>query len=64
MARRLTRIERIAHEVFGDPSSSDAWLRETNGALGGRTPVSLLDTEEGTRLVEALLGRIAHGIVE
>jgi uncharacterized protein (DUF2384 family) len=39
-------------------------MRERNGALEGQTPLTLLDTEEGGRLVEAVLGRIAHGIVE
>jgi uncharacterized protein (DUF2384 family) len=39
-------------------------LREKNGALQGQPPLTLLDTEEGGRLVEAVLGRIAHGIVE
>jgi uncharacterized protein (DUF2384 family) len=33
-------------------------------ALGGQSPLSLLNTEESSRLVEAVLGRIAHGIVE
>jgi uncharacterized protein (DUF2384 family) len=39
-------------------------LRRQNGALDGEIPLALLDTEEGGRLVEAVLGRIAHGIVE
>jgi putative toxin-antitoxin system antitoxin component (TIGR02293 family) len=61
---RLARIQAFADEVFGDRDESRAWLREPNGALGGQPPLTLLDTEEGGRLVEAVLGRIAHGIVE
>lgn len=61
---RLARIQALADEVFGRRDEARAWLREPNGALGGQLPLALLDTEEGGRLVEAVLGRIAHGIVE
>ncbi len=54
----------MADEVFGDQCKAHHWLREANGAMAGQTPLSLLDTEEGGRHVEAVLGRIAHGIVE
>ena len=29
--------------------------------LGGKTPLELIDTEPGARLVENVLGRIAYG---
>ena len=61
---RLARIQAIADEVFDTRDAAHAWLRQPNGALGGQAPLALLDTEEGGRLVEAVLGRIAHGIVE
>lgn len=61
---RLARTQATADEVFGDRPQAHLWLREKNGALGGQTPLALLDTEEGGRLVEVVLGRIAHGIVE
>lgn len=61
---RLARIQAAADEVFGDRTEARLWLRERNGALGGETPLALLDTEEGGRAVEAVLGRIAHGIFE
>ena len=61
---RLARIQAMADDVFGDRRKSHGWLRDANGALAAQTPLSLLDTEEGGRLVEAVLGRIAHGIVE
>jgi uncharacterized protein (DUF2384 family) len=35
------------------------WIRV---ALAGESPLDLLDTDEGAREVETLLGRIAHGI--
>jgi putative toxin-antitoxin system antitoxin component (TIGR02293 family) len=61
---RLARIQTTADEVFGDRRKSHSWLRRPNGALDGQVPLSVLDTEEGGRRVEAVLGRIAHGIVE
>jgi putative toxin-antitoxin system antitoxin component (TIGR02293 family) len=61
---RLARIQAMADEVFGDRQKSHGWLRDKNGALASQTPLSLLDIEEGGRLVETVLGRIAHGIVE
>jgi uncharacterized protein (DUF2384 family) len=39
-----------------------AWLARENRALGGQTPLSLADTDLGARSVEALLGRIGHGL--
>jgi putative toxin-antitoxin system antitoxin component (TIGR02293 family) len=61
---RVARIQAMADDVFGDRVKSHRWLRDKNGALGSQTPLALLDTEEGGRVVEAVLGRIAHGIVE
>jgi putative toxin-antitoxin system antitoxin component (TIGR02293 family) len=63
-AARLARIQAIADGIFGRRDEAGAWLREPNGALGGQPPLSMLDTEEGGLLVEAVLGRVAHGIVE
>ncbi len=61
---RLARIQAVADEVLGDRPNAHDWLRDRNGALGGERPLDLLDTEEGGRIVEAVLGRIAHGVVE
>jgi putative toxin-antitoxin system antitoxin component (TIGR02293 family) len=61
---RFARIQAIAEDVFGARHEAHAWLREKNGVLAAQVPLALLDTEEGGRLVESVLGRIAHGIVE
>jgi putative toxin-antitoxin system antitoxin component (TIGR02293 family) len=61
---RLARIQAMADEIFGDRQKVHRWLRKPNGALGSQVPLTLLDTEEGGRVVEAVLGRIAHRIVE
>ncbi len=56
---RLARIQAMANDVFGNRRKAHGWLRDKNGALASQTPLSLLDTEEGGRLVEAVIGRIA-----
>lgn len=59
---RIAHVTSLAATVFGSLDEARAWLREENAALGGATPLSLLDTEIGTRQVEDVLHRIAHGI--
>lgn len=60
---RLARVAAHAVAVFGDESTTAAWLRRPNRALGGEMPFRLLDTEVGTAQVEDVLGRIEYGIV-
>nr|WP_315215725.1 MbcA/ParS/Xre antitoxin family protein [uncultured Duganella sp.] len=38
-------------------------MTQDNRSLGGKAPLSLLDTEAGYELVLDTLGRIEHGIV-
>lgn len=62
---RLIRAARIlawADDTFGDPEKAGRWLRRATSALGGERPLDLLDTDEGAREVETLLGRIDHGL--
>ncbi len=59
---RIARLFDYANDVFGSPEKTHAWFRKPNRALDGNTPVELLHTEYGSRLVEAVLGRIEHGI--
>ena len=62
---RLVRVARLiaaAEETFGSPDKAHAWLRRPTTALAGEKPLDLLDTDEGARRVETLLGRIGHGI--
>ncbi len=62
---RLVRVARIlaaSEEIFGSQEKAGTWLRRPTAALAGESPLRLLDTEEGAREVEILLGRISHGI--
>lgn len=59
---RVARIIAVAEETFGSREKAGSWLRRPTVVLAGESPLELLDTDEGARTVETLLGRIAHGI--
>jgi len=58
---RLARIIALAKHYLGDDEAARRWLKRPNRALGGSTPLELIDTELGARAVENVLGRIAYG---
>jgi putative toxin-antitoxin system antitoxin component (TIGR02293 family) len=58
---RLALVEQQAEDTFGDSEAAMRWLRSINVALGGCTPVSMLDTDVGAREVAKVLVAIAHG---
>jgi putative toxin-antitoxin system antitoxin component (TIGR02293 family) len=60
---RLGRVATLAEEVLGSRAKATAWLHAGNRALGGTTPLSELDTDLGAEQVEAVLLRLAHGVV-
>ena len=63
---RLYRVARIlahARRTFGSDEAASAWLRDPNRALGGSTPLDLLETELGSDEVEMVLGRIDYGVI-
>lgn len=62
---RLARIARVglwAMETFGEKEKAIAWLRRPNRALQSSRPIELLDTDDGARLVEQVIGRLAYGV--
>lgn len=59
---RLARLTAVAEEVFEDRQAAQVWLTNAIPALGGLTPLSLLDTEEGARWAETELQRLAWGV--
>jgi putative toxin-antitoxin system antitoxin component (TIGR02293 family) len=64
-SNRIARVARIyaqAAETFGDPDQAARWLRKPMRQFRGRTPMEMLETELGSHQVEALLGRISHGL--
>jgi putative toxin-antitoxin system antitoxin component (TIGR02293 family) len=70
---RLLRVLRATEAVYGSRERALEWLRRPNPRLdpalrnvlfarGGRTPLSLLTTEVGARMVEELLMQISEGV--
>ena len=59
---RLAQVIERAVEVFEDERAAMSWLKSPNAALGGNSPLSLLDTELGSVAVVSTLGRIEHGV--
>jgi putative toxin-antitoxin system antitoxin component (TIGR02293 family) len=59
---RVARIVGLAEQIFGDREKSFGWLRLPDERLHGRTPLSMLRTESGGRLIEDLLWQIDEGV--
>ena len=63
---RLVRAARIvsqAQQLFeGDSSGAYRWLKTSQPALGGATPMEYAGTEAGAREVEALIHRLEYGV--
>jgi putative toxin-antitoxin system antitoxin component (TIGR02293 family) len=61
-AVRVARILAFAEKVFANRDKSLLWLRGKDDRLGNRTPLSLLKTETGGKLVESMLWQIDEGM--
>ena len=49
-------------DVFEDKSRFNEWMRQPNKALGGKSPLSLIDSDAGIKDILDVLGRIKHGV--
>jgi len=58
---RLTRIQALAEDVFGNVDKANRWLREKLGILDDKSPLELARTESGVRVVEQILAKIDWG---
>jgi putative toxin-antitoxin system antitoxin component (TIGR02293 family) len=58
---RMTRIQALAEDVFGDPKQANRWLREGLGILGGKPPLEVAQTDAGARVIEQILAKIDWG---
>jgi len=59
---RVIRVLSLAESVYGSRERALAWLRNPHARLDGRAPLSLLNTDTGSRIVEELLVRIDEGM--
>lgn len=61
-AVRVARVTAMAEQVFGEPERAWRWLRKSKRHFGGKTPIEMLTTEAGARLVEEMITQIDDGI--
>jgi putative toxin-antitoxin system antitoxin component (TIGR02293 family) len=59
---RSARLFALAAEVLEDREAAVRWLRTPQRALGAAVPLELAQTDVGARAVEAILGRMEHGV--
>lgn len=59
---RSARLYAIAVEVLEDSQAAAQWLKSPQRGLGGAVPLELAQADVGSRAVEALLGRMEHGV--
>jgi putative toxin-antitoxin system antitoxin component (TIGR02293 family) len=59
---RVIRVLALAFDVFGSNEKALLWLRTPDDRLDNRSPMSMLHTEAGGRLVEEMLWQIDEGV--
>jgi putative toxin-antitoxin system antitoxin component (TIGR02293 family) len=59
---RLVRVYAFAVKVFADKERGFRWLTKPKHRFAGRTPIQMLRTELGGRMVEEMLVQIDEGI--
>jgi putative toxin-antitoxin system antitoxin component (TIGR02293 family) len=59
---RVARVVALAGEVFGNHEKALLWLRSQDDRIGNRSPMSMLQTESGGRLVENMLWQIDENV--
>ncbi|WP_225774121.1 antitoxin Xre/MbcA/ParS toxin-binding domain-containing protein [Pseudomonas sp. Marseille-Q5115] len=58
---RSAHIAAMAQALFGDDAKARRWLTKPKERFGGKTPVAMLSTIQGTRQVEEALVQLAEG---
>ena len=59
---RVARVMALAEETLQSKEKAAIWLRRSNRALRAARPLDLLETDGGAQVVEAILGRVSHGV--
>jgi putative toxin-antitoxin system antitoxin component (TIGR02293 family) len=59
---RVIRVLSSAEAIYGGRERALAWLRRPHARLEGRSPLSLLKTDTGSRIVEEMLVQIDEGM--
>lgn len=53
---------KLAAAILGNQEKAVRWLNKPNRSLSGDTPISRLNTEEGSERIKKILYRIEHGL--
>ena len=61
-ALRVARTIAFAEQAFGETDRAWRWLRKAKRQFDGKTPIEMLATEAGARLVEELIAQIDDGL--
>jgi putative toxin-antitoxin system antitoxin component (TIGR02293 family) len=61
-AVRVARITAMGEQVFGESERAWRWLRKPKRRFGGQSPIEMLATEAGARLVEEMIAQIDDGL--
>jgi putative toxin-antitoxin system antitoxin component (TIGR02293 family) len=61
-AVRVARITSLAEQAFGEPDRAWRWMRKSKRHFQGRTPIEMLATEAGARLVEEMIYQVDDGV--
>ncbi len=62
-ALRAARVLALAERVFASREKAFSWMRKPKQRFDGETPMQMLGTEAGARLVEQMLVQIDEGMV-
>lgn len=60
---RIVRLCNMAIAVLGSSENAREWLRTPSGDFDGQAPLEYAENEIGAREVEAVLDRIADGVI-
>lgn len=58
----LTKLADHGYDVFENQHKFNQWIRQPLRILGGQAPLDLLDTSQGIKVVDTVLGRIEYGV--
>ncbi len=61
-AVRAARILSLAERVFAEREKALSWMRQPKKRFHGDTPMTMLETETGARLVEQMLIQVDDGM--
>jgi putative toxin-antitoxin system antitoxin component (TIGR02293 family) len=61
-ALRAARVLALAERVFANREKALSWMRQAKKRFKGETPMEMLQTEAGARLVEQMLIQVDEGM--